>query len=218
MMRVCPRIESFIRILVRQERGCEAGLKGDQVSHSFKKNFFLFFFIFLKNKNPPPPPVPKVVTDRTPIPVVTTNVVNVYPYIPVILMYTSCIPVPHTGTHVLRKLKKINIRFSSHAPLIFSTIPCKGWFFSQWKSKIPHLSSYGAAKVDMTVKIIPHPEEGGTAAHIDVALIHWKKGRGHEIRKNDQQKRYHLNPPPPLSIWKGFTGTRKHVLKKPKKF
>ena len=127
-MRVCPRIESFIRILVRQERGCEAGLKGDQVSHSFKKKIFLFFFLFfLKIKIPPP--VPKVVTDRTPIPVVTTNVVNVYPYIPVILMYTSCIPVPHTGTHVLRKLKKINIRFSSHAPLIFSTIPCKGDFF-----------------------------------------------------------------------------------------
>jgi len=124
MMRVCPRIESFICILVRQERGCEAGLKGDQVSHSFK-NFF-FFFIFFKNQNPPP--VPKIVTDRTPIPVVTT-VVNVYPYIPVILMYTSCIPVPHTGTHLLRKLKKINIRFSSHAPLIFSTIPCKGDFF-----------------------------------------------------------------------------------------
>jgi hypothetical protein len=65
-----------------------------------KKNFFYFFLIFfLKSKSPP---VPKVVTDRTPIPVVTT-VVNVYPYIPVILMYTSCIPVPHTGTHVLRE-------------------------------------------------------------------------------------------------------------------
>jgi len=127
MMRVCPRIESFIRILVRQERGCEAGLKGDQVSHSFKKFVFFYFFLFFLKKSKSPP-VPKVVTDRTPIPVVTT-VVNVYPYIPVILMYTSCIPVPHTGTHVLRKLKKINIRFSSHAPLIFSTIPCKGDFF-----------------------------------------------------------------------------------------
>ena len=129
-MRVCPRIESFIRILVRQERGCEAGLKGDQVSHSFKKNFFYFFFLFFfLNQNPPPGtqgcnrPHTHTSSDYQRckcLPMHTSD----------FDVYTSCIPVPHTGTHyVLRKLKIKNIRFSSHAPLIFSTIPCKGDFF-----------------------------------------------------------------------------------------
>jgi len=69
----------------------------------------------------------------------------------------------------------------------------------------------------MTVKIIPHPEEGGTAAHIDVALIHWKKGRGHEIRKKWSTKAVSFEPSSPPIYLERVHGDKKTCFEKAKK-